>query len=390
MKKFIALLILLCTLSSIGTMLVLAKENTHARSAVVMEVNSGRILYQKNMSEKLPMASTTKIMTTLVAVESDRLNEIVTVSKRASYVEGSSIYLKEGEKHSLEDLLYAIMLRSGNDAATAVAEHLGGSVENFAAIMNAKAREIGAYDTQFVNPHGLDAEGHYTTAYDLALITAYALKNEKFAEIVSTKKKTIKGPPDVNWDRIMVNKNKMLWQFEGGDGVKTGFTRKSGRCLVSSATRNGMKLVTVVLNCGPMWEDSSALLEYGFKNYSYEKIVNKENVHKIVEVKNGKEKFVSVKPTEDYYLPLRQDEKDNIRMESNVEEKANAPIYKGDNAGNLNIYVNDKLVKAVPLIYGSSIESSSPAFYLKKILREFMTDQRYHLKMNVRSMEYIY
>lgn len=378
MKKFIALLILLCTLSSIGTMLVLAKENTHARSAVVMEVNSGRILYQKNMSEKLPMASTTKIMTTLVAVESDRLNEIVTVSKRASYVEGSSIYLKEGEKHSLEDLLYAIMLRSGNDAATAVAEHLGGSVENFAAIMNAKAREIGAYDTQFVNPHGLDAEGHYTTAYDLALITAYALKNEKFAEIVSTKKKTIKGPPDVNWDRIMVNKNKMLWQFEGGDGVKTGFTRKSGRCLVSSATRNGMKLVTVVLNCGPMWEDSSALLEYGFKNYSYEKIVNKENVHKIVEVKNGKEKFVSVKPTEDYYLPLRQDEKDNIRMESNVEEKANAPIYKGDNAGNLNIYVNDKLVKAVPLIYGSSIESSSPAFYLKKILREFMTDQRYH------------
>ena len=125
-------------------------------------------------------------------------------------------------------------------------------------------------------------------------------------------------------------------------------------------------------------EDSSALLEYGFKNYSYEKIVNKENVHKIVEVKNGKEKFVSVKPTEDYYLPLRQDEKDNIRMESNVEEKANAPIYKGDNAGNLNIYVNDKLVKAVPLIYGSSIESSSPAFYLKKILREFMTDQRYH------------
>lgn len=378
MKKFIALLILLCTLSSIGTMLVLAKENTHARSAVVMEVNSGRILYQKNMSEKLPMASTTKIMTTLVAVESDRLNEIVTVSKRASYVEGSSIYLKEGEKHSLEDLLYAIMLRSGNDAATAVAEHLGGSVENFAAIMNAKAREIGAYDTQFVNPHGLDAEGHYTTAYDLALITAYALKNEKFAEIVSTKKKTIKGPPDVNWDRIMVNKNKMLWQFEGGDGVKTGFTKKSGRCLVSSATRNGMKLVTVVLNCGPMWEDSSALLEYGFKNYSYEKIVNKENVHKIVEVKNGKEKFVSVKPTEDYYLPLRQDEKDNIRMESNVEEKANAPIYKGDNAGNLNIYVNDKLVKAVPLIYGSSIESSSPAFYLKKILRESMTDQRYH------------
>lgn len=376
MRKFIAILILLCTLSSIVTMPVLAKESAHARSAVVMEVKSGRILYSKNMHEKLPMASTTKIMTTLLAVESGRLNEIVTVSKKASYVEGSSIYLKEGEKHSLEDLLYAVMLRSGNDAATAVAEFLGGSVENFATMMNAKAREIGAYDTQFKNPHGLDVEGHYTTAHDLALITAYALKNKKFAEIVSTKKKTIKGPPDVNWDRVMVNKNKMLWQFEGGDGVKTGFTKKSGRCLVSSATRNGMQLVTVVLNCGPMWEESSALLEYGFKNYAYEKLVDKENVYKIVEVRNGKEKFVPVKPAEDYYFPLKQDEKDNIRMESNVADKKNAPIYKGDNAGNLNIYVNDKLVKAVPLMYDSSIASSSPAFYLKKILREFMADQR--------------
>ncbi|HOH89603.1 MAG TPA: serine hydrolase, partial [Bacillota bacterium] len=160
-----------------GFFAVQALQETSARAAVVMDVNSNRILYSKNMDEKLAMASTTKIMTALVAIESGRLDEKVTISKRASYMEGSSIYLREGEVHTVSDLLYAIMLRSGNDAATAVAEHIGGSVEGFAEMMNKKAREIGASNTRFANPHGLDAEGHYTTARDLALITSYALKN---------------------------------------------------------------------------------------------------------------------------------------------------------------------------------------------------------------------
>lgn len=376
MRRIIAVLMALAVFGTWGLKAASAEGDTCARAAVVMDVKSGRILYSKNMNEKLPMASTTKIMTALVALESGRLNETVKISRKASMVEGSSIYLKEGEMHPVGDLLYAIMLRSGNDASTAVAEHLGGTVENFVAMMNELAQEIGAYNTHFENPHGLDKEGHYTTAHDLALITAYALRNPKFAEIVRTKKKTIEGPPDVNWDRAMVNKNKMLWQYEGGDGVKTGYTKKAGRCLVSSATRNGMQLVTVVLNCGPMWEDSTALLEYGFKNYSYEKLVDKNNVYKVVEVRNGKEKFVPVKPVEDYYLPLKQNEKESVRLSSTIRSKAEAPLYKGEKAGSLEIYLEDKLVKAVPLEYDGSVESSSPAYYLKKILWDFVTDMR--------------
>lgn len=371
MKRSIALIMSLVIAVAANIITVSARQDTSARAAVIMEVNSGRVLYSKNMNEKLPMASTTKIMTTLVAIESGKLEETVTVSKKASYTEGSSIYLREGEKHTVHDLLYGIMLRSGNDAAVAVAEHVGGSVEGFAALMNRKAKEIGAMDTQFANPHGLDAAGHYTTAHDLALITAYALRNPTFAEIVSSKKKTIEGPPNENWDRVMINKNKMLWQFEGGDGVKTGFTGKAGRCLVSSATRNGMKLVCVVLNCGPMWEDSSVLLEQGFKNYAIEKIVDRDNFLKVVEVKDGKEKFVTVKPSEDFSMAIGAGDKERVRFSTSLQGAAQAPFSKGDDAGRLEVYFDNKLLKTIKLEYTASVESSSPFFYLKRILRGY-------------------
>lgn len=357
-----------------GSFSVAAKQDTSARSAVIMDVNSGRVLYSKNMDEKLAMASTTKIMTTLVAIESGRLNETVTVSRKASIMEGSSIYLKQGEKHTVNDLLYAIMLRSGNDAAVAVAEHIGGSVEGFAALMNRKAAEIGAVNTHFDNPHGLDSATHYTTAYDLALITAYALKNPVFAAVVSSKKKTIEGPPNEGWDRNMVNKNKMLWQFEGGNGVKTGFTNKAGRCLVSSATRNGMQLVCVVLNCGPMWEESSVLLEYGFGNYSNEMVVNKDNIFKVVEVRSGKEKFVAVKPKQDYYVALKAGEKDSIRLAAKDMKTARAPLRKGEEAGRMEVYLDNKLLSTIELEYTESVESSSPFFYLRKIMRDYLIE----------------
>lgn len=371
MKKIIALVMTIIIAAASDIVITAESRDNSARAAVIMDVNSGRILYSKNMNEKLAMASTTKIMTTLVAIESGRLDEIVTVSKKASYTEGSSVYLREGEKHSVHDLLYAIMLRSGNDAAVAVAEHIGGSVEGFAEQMNRKAREIGAMDTHFVNPHGLDAEGHYTTAHDLALITSYALKNPVFAEIARCKKKVIEGPPNESWDRVMVNKNKMLWQFEGGDGVKTGYTKKAGRCLVSSATRNGMQLVCVVLNCGPMWDDSAALLEYGFKNYSLEKVVDKNNTLRVVEVKYGKEKFVAVRPVEDFSIALGAGEKEKVRLSTELKGEVEAPLRKGDTAGSMNVYLDNKLLGTIRLEYASSVESSSPFFYLKKILRDY-------------------
>jgi len=371
MKRCIALIMLIVMVAVSSVLAVYAGKDTSARAAVIMDVNSGRVLYCKNMNEKLPMASTTKIMTTLVAIESGKLEETVTVSKKASYTEGSSIYLQVGEKHKVHDLLYGIMLRSGNDAAVAVAEHIGGSIEGFAELMNRKAQEIGAENTHFANPHGLDAAGHYTTAHDLALITAYALKNPVFAEIVSSKKKTIEGPPNENWDRVMINKNKMLWQFDGGDGVKTGFTKKAGRCLVSSATRDGMQLVCVVLNCGPMWEESSVLLEHSFKNYSIEKVVDRSNTLRVVEVKNGKEKFVSVKPSEDYSIALGAGEKEKVKLSTKFNGPAEAPLQKGDNAGSLEVYLDNKMLASIKLEYTASVESSSPFFYLKRILRGY-------------------
>lgn len=369
----IVMTLIIVVLSSFVT--VSARQDTSARAAVIMDVNSGRVLYSKNMNEKLAMASTTKIMTTLVAIESGKLDEKVTVSKKASETEGSSIYLRAGEKHTVNDLLYAIMLRSGNDAAVAVAEHVGGSIEGFAALMNKKAAEIGATNTHFDNPHGLDSANHYTTAYDLALITAYALKNPVFANVVGSKKKTIEGPPNESWDRVMVNKNKMLWQFEGGNGVKTGFTNKAGRCLVSSATRNGMQLVCVVLNCGPMWNDSVSLLEYGFGNYSNEMVVNKDNIFKVIEVRNGKEKFVAVKPKEDYYVALKAGEKDKVKLFAKNIKIAQAPLNKGDEAGKLEVYLDNKLLQEIELEYTESVESSSPFFYLKRILRDYLTEK---------------
>jgi len=374
MKRNTAIVMAAVIAALSGFFAVQALQETGARAAVVMDVNSNRILYSKNMDEKLAMASTTKIMTALVAIESGRLNEKVTISKRASYMEGSSIYLREGEVHTVSDLLYAIMLRSGNDAATAVAEHIGGSVEGFAEMMNKKAREIGANNTRFANPHGLDAEGHYTTARDLALITSYALKNPLFSKIVSCKKKVMEGPPNENWDRVMINKNKMLWQFAGGDGVKTGFTKKAGRCLVSSATRDGMRLVCVVLNCGPMWDDSSTLLEYAFNNYIKKRIVEKDSIFKVVEVRNGKERFVGVKPAEDFDLALRADGIENIILKAKGLKAAQAPLKKGDHAGRLEIYIDNNLLKTINLEYSESVESSSPFFYLKRILRDFVAE----------------
>lgn len=373
MRRYIAFVIAAIIAALSGIFAVHALQETSARAAVVMDVSSNRVLYLKNMNEKLAMASTTKIMTLIVAIESGKLDEKVKVSKRASHMEGSSIYLREGERHTVSDLLYAIMLRSGNDAAVAVAEHIGGSVEGFADMMNKKAAEIGAKNTRFSNPHGLDTEGHYTTAYDLALITSYALKNPVFSNIVSSKKKIIEGPPDENWDRVMINKNKMLWQFDGGDGVKTGFTNKAGRCLVSSATRDGFQLICVVLNCGPMWNDSSSLLEHAFKNYTKTKVVEKDSTFKVIEVRNGKERFVGVKPVEDFAFALREDEKDDVELVAKDLEAAQAPFEKGDDAGRLEVYIDNTLIKTIRLEYSEGVESSSPIFYLKRILKDYIS-----------------
>lgn len=238
-----------------------------AQSAVLMEVQSGKLLLEHNAHQRLPMASITKVMTALVALQLASKDTVITVSPQALGVEGSSVYLLEGEELTLEQLLYAVLLESANDAATAVAIGVAGSVDAFAQEMNRQTAALGLSDTHFVNPHGLDDEEHYTTAADFAVIVRCALENELIQTIVSTRKATIPYDGQEN-GRVLLNHNKLLRMYEGCTGVKTGFTKKSGRCLVSAAQRNGVSLIAVTLNAPNDWADHTAMLDYGFSMYS--------------------------------------------------------------------------------------------------------------------------
>ncbi|WP_044876391.1 D-alanyl-D-alanine carboxypeptidase family protein [Paenibacillus sp. IHBB 10380] len=269
-KRVMAILWIVVSSLTISTGPIHAKAiptmATHAQAAALIDVTSGRLLYSSHGDEELRIASLTKIMTAIVAIEYGQLHKPVSVGKNAYAKEGSSIYLKLGEQMSLEHMLYGLMLRSGNDAATAIAEHIGGSEEGFVLLMNTKAEELGLQHTQFRNPHGLDAEGHYSSANDLATLTAYAMHNDTFKEIVKTPVKKVPNPNE-SWDYKWDNKNKMLRFYDGADGVKTGYTKKALRCLVSSATRNGQQLVAVTINDGDDWNDHGKMLDYGFAYY---------------------------------------------------------------------------------------------------------------------------
>ncbi len=240
---------------------------TGALSAVLLDVTGDRFLLLQNADERRPMASTTKIMTALVVLGKCGLDEIVTVPPEAVGVEGSSIYLFAGERITVRTLLYALLLSSANDAAVALACHTAGSVADFAAMMNACAREMGLTDTHFTNPHGLYDEAHYTTARELALIAREALQNDTFAEIVATRRYSAPQLGEEGGTRLFLNHNRLLKSYEGAVGVKTGFTKKSGRCLVSAARRDGLLLLAVTLNDGGDWQDHKMLFDWGFAHY---------------------------------------------------------------------------------------------------------------------------
>lgn len=270
--QYIIILALVIPLWGMAEGPIHAAPSTNAQAAALIDVESGRILFSARGDEELPIASLTKIMTAIVAIEHGTLSDRVKVSKRAYGKEGSSIYLHLGEEMSLENLLYGLMLRSGNDAATAIAEHVGGSEEGFVLLMNKKAEMLGLEHSQFQNPHGLDANGHYSSANDLAKLTAYAMHNPVFKEIVRTPSRTAPNPNDP-WDYKWDNKNKMLRLYEGADGVKTGYTKIARRCLVSSATRNDQQLVAVTINDGDDWNDHRKLLDYGFEQYPQQTLI---------------------------------------------------------------------------------------------------------------------
>lgn len=268
MKKVICcLLILGLTLPFFGLTVFADEPGVSAASAVVIEAETGTVLFAKNMSERRAMASTTKIMTAILTIEAGDLDREFTVDSFAIMVEGTSMGLREGDRVSRRDLLYGIMLPSGNDAANAAAVSVSGSVAAFVEKMNAKAEALGLSNTHFANPSGLDANGHYTTAYDLAMLTAYAMKNEIFREVAGCRYKEVEfgNPP---YKRTLYNSNKMLTRYDGAIGVKPGFTDDARRCLVSAAERDGTMLIAVTLNAGDDWNDHARMLDYGFTRVS--------------------------------------------------------------------------------------------------------------------------
>ena len=258
-----------------------------AQKAILMDGQTGRVLYEKRADEKSLIASTTKIMTALIVCENCNVLELVRIPKEAVGIEGSSMYLQEGELLSVQELLYGLMLQSGNDAATALAIYCSGSVEAFAELMNEKAQKLGMNGTHFANPHGLDAAEHFSTARDLAVLASFAMKNPIFAQTVSTKNVTV-------GNRYLTNHNKLLWQVEGADGVKTGFTKAAGRILVSSATRQGRRLICVTIDDGNDWADHKALYEDNFTRYQMEKIISCGQKLGTLQVFGGQEDTVDV------------------------------------------------------------------------------------------------
>ena len=320
-----------------------ADISTSAKAMCVIEAGSKRVLYQKNSSEKLPMASTTKIMTAITAIESGKdLDETFEVSKKSIGIPGTSIYLMEEERLTLRKLLYGLMLVSGNDASVAIGEYVGGGVEHFVDMMNWKARQIGAFNSHFENTHGLDVEGHYTTAEDLALISSYALSNPTFKEIVSTK--NIQVSNEDGKIRYFKNKNKLLSSLDGAVGVKTGFTDDAGRCLVSAVERDGMTIVCVVLNCGPMFEDSTTLLNSAFSEYSLYDLTEGYKFNEEINVEDGKAQFVKIGTEKSFLYPLKKCEAELIRYEYNIDEKVIAPVKKGEEIGEIKIFLDKNLL----------------------------------------------
>ena len=267
MKK-IALLTALLSIIFLGIPCPCAAEpipKISARSACLYDMDADSFIINKEMNTRLPMASTTKIMTALLAIELCELDATVTIPREAVGIEGSSVYLREGDEIKIKDLVYSVLLQSANDAATALAIYISGDERSFADLMNARAREIGLFNTCFENPHGLDSDNHYTTAHDLALLAATAVKNEAFLEIASTYRYRF----DLSGaTRVLINHNKLIRAYPDTYGVKTGYTKKSGRCLVSYASRNNKNLICVTLNAPSDWSDHKNMLDYGFATSS--------------------------------------------------------------------------------------------------------------------------
>lgn len=358
-------LVMILLFSEIAYSTPLPKIN--AQGAVLMDAKTGQVIYEKNMHIRYAPASTTKIMTAILAIESGHLDDNVKVSMQAASTPGSSMHLYAGQILTLRELVTGLLLRSGNDAAVAIAEYLAGSVGNFAELMNQKADLIGAHNTHFVNPHGLTRPGHYSSAFDLAWIARYALTNPIFAEIVNTRETSIEwlDRSGRGQDRNLRNTNKLLWMLEEADGVKTGTTNAAGPCLVSSATRGNHKLIAVVLHDHNRWHNSMQLLKYGFDNYELYEYASRGDVMGCVPVERGLEKSIDVYVASPAALLVEAKDYANVKTEIDLPEKINAPVYQGQKIGEIVFYIGERAVKTVDLVAEKDIEerTSSKIFF---------------------------
>ena len=368
MKKVVAFLLVLCVAFSLfGTFAYADELSLSAVSAILIEAETGTVLYSKNADEQRAMASTTKIMTAILTIEAGDLDREFTVDPYAIMVEGTSMGLREGDIVSRRDLLYGILLPSGNDAANAAAVSVAGSIYSFVSKMNEKAEQLGLEKTHFVTPSGLDAEGHYTTARDLANLAAYAMKNELFREIVSCKSKEVEfgNPP---YKRTLYNSNKMLSRYEGAVGVKTGFTDNARRCLVSAAERDGVTLIAVTLNAGDDWNDHEKMLDRGFSEvFAYP--LETGCSAKVSVAGTGKEIGVYA---EKATLTLMPAQRQKLERRVLLPRIVYGAVKKGDKLGSLEYFLDGKCVKSIPLFAdGDVAEECDGLNFWQKLLSFF-------------------
>ena len=336
-----------------------------ARHAYVLDAVSGRVLFERGADQQSLIASTTKIMTALIVCEQCNVLDRMRIPKEAVGIEGSSMYLKEGEILTLQELLYGLMLSSGNDAATALAIYCGGTVEGFAELMNDKARILGLTGTHFVNPHGLDAPGHFSTARDLAVLGAYAMENPIFARTVSAKQVHI-------GERYLTNHNKLLWRVDGAEGIKTGYTQAAGRILVSSASREGRRLIAVTIDAPDDWNDHAHLLEEGFLRYAPRQIVAEGERVAVVDVLGGEAAKVELLAAEDFSYALAPEESTQLAFPG--PGFVYAPAVEGAEAGFTYVLMEGKAIGKVPVVYGQTVEIKQeeeiPSW--RKLLRQLL------------------
>ena len=346
-RRLGAAVLLICAWALLARTASAEEIGTSALACVIIDEASGRVLISHNADAPLPMASTTKVMTALLALENGDLDAPVTCSRNAFGVPGTSIYLAEGETLTLRDMLYGMMLASGNDAATAIAEHIGGSVEGFCAMMTERAAALGCRNTVFRTPHGLPCDGHYTTAHDLALIAREAMKHPLFREIVSTSRATIPWEGR-GYDRVLNNKNRLLTSYEGATGIKTGYTKKAGRCLVFGAERDGMRIVGVVLNCWDWFDEAARLMDAAFERYEAVTMLREGETVASVEVLHAGGCTVSAVLAADLTGVVAKGSLPQVEID--LADSVDAPVQKGQVLGTARIVAGGVTVAEVPLL----------------------------------------